>query len=87
MILNEVAHSETTDAIGMYEVQLWLGLKALHRLGQGPDTVPPTRGESFLARLGAAMPPTSEAEAIKNGLLGWLEQLREAGWSLDRTAR
>jgi hypothetical protein len=87
MILNEVAHSETTDAIGMYEVQLWLGLKALHRLGQGPDTVPPTRGESFLTRLGAAMPPTSEAEAIKNGLLGWLERLREVGWSLDRTAR
>jgi pimeloyl-ACP methyl ester carboxylesterase len=86
LVLDEVAHSESTGAIGMYELQLWLGLKALQRLGQGPAAVPAARGGSFLARLAAALPPTTEAGAIQSDLLRWLEELREAGWRLDRTA-
>ncbi|MFB6459389.1 hypothetical protein [Bradyrhizobium tunisiense] len=86
LILDEVAHSEVGDAIGMYEVQLWLGLKALHRLGQGPNTVPGERGESFLIRLGEAVPPTHEAAVIQTGLLEWLGQIRRSGWTLGAKA-
>ena len=86
LVLDEVAHSESIGAIGMYELQLWLGLKALQRLGQGPTAVPAARGESFLARLSATLPPTTEAGVIQSDLLRWLEELRDAGWRLDQTA-
>lgn len=85
-ILNEVAHSETTNAIGMYEMQLWLGLKGLHQLGRAPIAVPAARGESFLLRLNAAIPPTSEGGTIKGALLQWLRQVQKTRWTLIRNA-
>jgi hypothetical protein len=87
LILNEVAHSERTGEVGTYEIQLWLGLKALHGLGQGPAAVPGRRGESFLTRLGAARHPTPQAGAIQRGLVKWLEQLRKAEWRFDAAAQ
>jgi hypothetical protein len=86
-VLDEVAHSDNTGAIGTYELQLWLGLKALHRIGQGPAAVPARRGESFLCRLGAVLPPSTQAGAIQSDLLRWLEELREAEWKLEWTVQ
>lgn len=82
-VLDEVAHSDNTGNVGTYELQLWLGLKALHDLGQGPAAVPPARGKSLLGRLTAAQPPTSEAGIIQNNLLVWLHSLKAANWSFD----
>jgi hypothetical protein len=87
LVLDEVAHSDSTGAIGTYELQLWLGLKALHRVGQGPAAVHAGRGESFLRRLGTALPPSTQATTIQSDLLRWLEELREAEWRLDWTAQ
>jgi hypothetical protein len=84
LLLDEVAHSESTSEVGTYEIQLWLGLKALHRLGQGPTAVPARRGESFLTRLGGAPHPTSQAGNIQRDLVKWLKQLKNAGWRFDR---
>jgi hypothetical protein len=85
-VLGEVAHSGTAAEVGTYGIQLWLGLKALHRMGQGPTTLAAMHGEDFFRRLAAAQPPTEEGRAIRNDLLKWLEQLRQVGWRLDRTA-
>lgn len=82
-LLDEVAHSESTDAIGMYEIQLWLGIKALHQLGHAPPGASPSRGQSFLTRLTVAPAPTSQARAIQSQLLGWLTELKEKNWKLE----
>lgn len=80
--LNEVAHSDTTGDVGTYELQLWLGLRALHAYGQGPTAIHQMRGESFLTRLKRVQPPTDQAEVIQLNLIQWLEQIKDADWTL-----
>ncbi len=80
--LNDVAHSGTTGEVGMYELQLWFGLKALHQLRAAPLRLPQSRGEDFRTRLAGATPPTAAATSTQAKLLDWLEQLRATDWTL-----
>jgi hypothetical protein len=81
--LNDVAHSGTTGEIGMYELQLWFGLKALHQLGAAPARLPQSRGEDFRTRLAGVTPPTPAATSTRGALLAWLDRLRVTDWTLS----
>jgi hypothetical protein len=83
-VLKDVAHSGTTGEIGMYELQLWFGLKALHQNHAAPRSLPRVRSEDFLFRLARVTPPTPTAASTQTELLVWLEQLKAADWTLYR---
>ena len=72
--------------LGMYELQFWLGLKALTEQGNGPDAVDNTVAERFLAALEISTPPTPAALLTKTSLLTWLQSRRDDGWRL-RTSK
>jgi len=81
-LFDDVAHSEKGDQVGTYELQLWLGIRALHRIGAAPGLVPASRGEAFLSRLTKGVPPTLQAGMIRSELIEWLIELKEQTWHL-----
>lgn len=67
-------------ALGMYQIQFWLGLKALHERGTGPASMPLDAGEEFLAKFEASRPPTDRAAQIQTTLCEWLAGRKQDGW-------
>ncbi len=82
LALDEVSHSEEPTGIGTYELQLWLGIKAINLAGGGPVSVPESRGTSFLRRLRRATPPTSQARRTQEELCTWLLAREATNWML-----
>ena len=68
--------------IGMYELQFWLGLRELARIGRAPERVMPQSGDNFLSRLEASDPPTEFARRTKVLLLAWLQKCCINSWIL-----
>jgi hypothetical protein len=82
-LLDRVAPRHRPDVLGMWELQFWLGLKALVESGHDAITVPTDHGNAFLRRLEAASPPTSQAQTTKEALLGWLRKCAAQNWVLS----
>lgn len=71
-MLAEVAHRDTTGAVGMYELQLWLGLMVLDLADVGPSDLDQGRAVSFADRLSKSSAPTKNAALSRDALLDWL---------------
>ncbi len=68
--------------MGMYELQLWLGLKALADQQTGPHFIPAEEGDRFFAVLQRSIPPTVAAQHTQAKLLEWLTRCRLSEWRL-----
>jgi hypothetical protein len=67
-------------ALGMYQIQFWLGLMALHERGTGPVSMPLEAGEEFLAKFKVSRPPTFRGAQIQTELCGWLAERKQDSW-------
>ncbi|AKQ42782.1 hypothetical protein CP97_13150 [Aurantiacibacter atlanticus] len=67
-------------ALGMYQIQFWLGLMALHKIGTGPYWMPLEAGEEFLRKFAASTAPTESAARIQKVLCAWLVERKKDGW-------
>ncbi|MBK8160330.1 MAG: hypothetical protein IPK59_16680 [Rhodospirillaceae bacterium] len=81
--LNDLIMKKRPSELGMYELQFWLGLKALYEAGIGPSAMKLSLGEAFLAKLTASTVPTSQAAVIKQELVAWLNARKADGWLKD----
>lgn len=81
--LNDLIMKKRPAELGMYELQFWLGLKALHEAGIGLSAMKLSLGEAFLAKLTASTVPTTQAAVIKQQLMAWLNARKADGWLKD----
>jgi hypothetical protein len=73
------------EALGMYELQFWLGLRWLSENESAlPRLTKHSLGESFLRRLEQSVSPSREAMVVRTELLRWLAERQAAGWQLIR---
>jgi hypothetical protein len=81
-LLRSLLPAQVHDRLGMYELQYWLGLRALHERSKGPKDTPILEGHGFQQLLIGAVPPTSLAAETRRSLLDWLDARRLDGWRL-----
>lgn len=81
-MLDGVRPRKDEGPMGMYELQLWLGLKALADQRTGARSIPAEEGERFFAVLQRSTPPTAAARQMQTMLLDWLSSCRRSGWKL-----
>lgn len=81
-LLSSLHKKRPSDSLGMYELQFWFGLKALHEAGLAPEVIAADSGTRFIRLLMSAEPPTEWARQHQSDLLHWLRVREAQGWRL-----
>jgi len=80
-MLARIVPKKDEGIVGMYELQFWLGLMALHELNFVAKDIAPASQDRFALILRKSEPPTQQGTAIKQRLLMWLDRLNKSGSS------
>lgn len=84
--INQRAQTGNRAVLGMYEVQLWTGVMAMAPFVNAGFKLPPAASAAFFERLVGSQPPTDQANAVRERLLGWLKASEKEGWVVSRAA-
>lgn len=83
-LLDWINPDRPNGVFGYIQIQAWLGLRAIARVGSHSVQVPPKVGRCFLTQWKQIEGQTPQQEALNSWMIGWLERCEREEWQLVR---